>query len=220
MTRMTGIRIWLYTNDLRFYIRVWSCDYHHGPNQFEKKSLYLPSHSDHSSWWREDKAGTQGSNLEIGTEEGYGWIFLPDLLPKAYIAYFLIQPMIICPSLALATVGWVLLNQFLIKKIFKDMSICQCDEDSFSIYIPTFQLILDCVDKTNQQNQSIKQTNKTKVIQPLHPFLWLYYWSHLVLIWTFYLYGEQQIRYPYTNFYGFIIYCFCLCKYLLENQDQ
>lgn len=126
----------------------------------KRKAFTCLTHSDHSSWWREDKAGTQGSNLETGTEEGCGQIFLPDLLPKAYIAYFLIQPMIICPSLALAIVGLVLLNQFLIKKMFKDMSICQCDGDSFSIYVPTFQLILDCVDKTNQQNQSIKQANK------------------------------------------------------------
>lgn len=194
-------------------VTLWS-------NKFEKKSLYLS----YTFWSYSITKGRQGRNWGQWSRDRNWrrlWMNISSLLTsQGYLAYFLIHSMITCPSAALATVSWVLLNQFLIKQMFTDMSIVNVIEIASQFTFPLFSwfyLVL-----TKQSNRINQSNTQTKVIQPLHPFLWLYYQAlfspdlDILHAWGTY----KQIRYSCTNFYDFIIYGFCLCKYLLDNKDQ
>lgn len=196
-------------------VTLWS-------NKFEKKSLYLS----YTFWSYSITKGRQGRNWGQWSRDRNWrrpWMNISSLLTSQGLLSLLTYTF--HDHLPKCGTGHSELGP--LKSILNQANVhrhvyCQCDRDSFSIYIPTFQLILSCVDKTKQQNQSIKHTNKNKVIQPLHPFLWLYYQAlfspdlDILHAWGTY----KQIRYSCTNFYDFIIYGFCLCKYLLENKDQ
>lgn len=136
-------------------VTLWS-------NKFENKSLYLS----YTFWSYSITKGRQGRNWGQWSRDRNWrrlWMNISSLLTsQGYLAYFLIHSMITCPSAALATVSWVLLNQFLIKQMFTDMSIVNVIEISSQFTFPLFSwFYLVLTKQSNRINQSNTQT-KTK----------------------------------------------------------
>jgi len=75
----------------------------------------------------------QGQNLESGIETRcYGVIWLTSLFLCSLLNLLYLQPRVICPQVAISSVGWALQHWSSVKKNFpKDFHTNQCDKVSF-----------------------------------------------------------------------------------------